>query len=240
MSIITSSVIKNRNRQIAIIGAFSALIILMGIPGLHLGYIQLNPATSLTIMHIPVILSAILAGLPGALVTGTVFGITSLVNAAANPSGVLDPLFVNPLISVLPRIVFGAFCWILFKLIDFIPHFPKSVNGAVTAFLGTLCHTCAVIGSLFVFAASQTATAMNGAGFIAVMTIILPGAMMEAAAATIVCSAVISAIFVTSVAKPKLFRMEKSNLQEENSNNGTENKDSPNAEKNTSCDNPNR
>ena len=77
MSIITSSVIKNRNRQIAIIGAFSALIILMGIPGLHLGYIQLNPATSLTIMHIPVILSAILAGLPGALVTGTVFGLTS-------------------------------------------------------------------------------------------------------------------------------------------------------------------
>ena len=215
MSIITSSVIRNRNRQIAIIGAFSALIILMGIPGLHLGYIQLNPATSLTIMHIPVILSAILAGLPGALVTGTVFGLTSLVNAAANPSGVLDPLFVNPLISVLPRILFGTFCWILFKLIDLIPHLPKSINSAVT-----LCHTTLVIGSLFVFASSKTAEAMEGAGFIAVMTVILPGAIMEAAAASSVCSAVISAIFVTSVSKSKFSRLEKDNLR------STENNDS--------------
>ncbi len=223
MSIISSSVIKNRNRQIAIIGAFSALIILMGIPGLHLGYIQLNPATSLTIMHIPVILSAILAGLPGALVTGTVFGLTSLVNAAANPSGVLDPLFVNPLISVLPRILFGTFCWILFKLIDFIPHLPKSINSAVTAFLGTLCHTTLVIGSLFVFASSKTAEAMEGAGFIAVMTVILPGAIMEAVAAIIVCSAVISAIFVTSVSKSKFSRLEKDNLRSTENNNSEAN-----------------
>lgn len=206
MSIVNSSVVRTKNRQIAIIGAFSALIILMGIPGLHLGYIQINPTTSLTIMHIPVALAAILAGLPGGLICGAVFGITSLVNAAANPSGILDPLFVNPLISVLPRMLFGAICWIFFKLLDFIPHFPKTVNAAVTAFIGSVCHTLMVIGSLFVFAASKTAEAMSGAGYLAVIAMLLPNSLMEALAATIVCAAVTAAIFISEKAKPKLFK----------------------------------
>src|SRR5574344_47368 len=85
MDIKSTSFIASRNRRIAITGAFSALIILMGIPGLHLGYIQISPTASLTIMHIPVVLTAILSGLPGAIVTGIVFGLTSLVNASANP-----------------------------------------------------------------------------------------------------------------------------------------------------------
>lgn len=206
MNIVNSSVVRTKNRQIAIIGAFSALIILMGIPGLHLGYIQISPTTSLTIMHIPVALAAILAGLPGGLITGAVFGITSLVNAAANPAGVLDPLFVNPLISVLPRMVFGVICWILFKLLDFIPHFPKTVNAGITAFVGSVCHTLMVIGSLFIFAASKTAEAMNGVGYIAVIAMLLPNSLMEALAATIVCASVTATIFISEKAKPKLFK----------------------------------
>ena len=202
------SLVASKNRRIAITGAFSALIILMGIPGLHLGYIQLSPAASLTIMHIPVILAAVLAGLPGGIVTGLVFGLTSLVNAAANPSGILDPLFVNPFCSVLPRMLFGAAAWGVFRLLSMIPVFPKALCAAVTSFLTTLLHTVMVIGSMYVFLNSQMSETMGGMGFVMVMGIILPGALLEAAAATFVCAAVTAAMSAASGKKAKIFSEE--------------------------------
>ena len=208
MKLNSISLVASKNRRIAITGAFSALIILMGIPGLHLGYIQLSPAASLTIMHIPVILAAILAGLPGGIITGLVFGLTSLVNAAANPSGILDPLFVNPFCSVLPRMLFGAAAWGVFRLLSMIPVFPKALCAAVTSFLTTLLHTVMVIGSMYVFLNSQMSETMGGMGFVMVMGIILPGALLEAAAATFVCAAVTAAMSAASGKKAKIFSEE--------------------------------
>lgn len=204
MQIQSTAVIHSRNRKIAITGAFSALIILMGIPGLHLGYIQINPTISLTIMHIPVVLAAALAGLPGAIVTSLVFGLTSLVNAAANPGGVLDPLFKYPQCSVLPRLIFGFAAYGFFAMTGLIPRVPKAINAAVSAFLSSLLHTVAVIGSLYVFLNTQTLAAMGGKGFLIIMGLVLPGAMMEAAAALLVSAAVVSAIAIGTKGKSKL------------------------------------
>lgn len=204
MNKMSSSVIVNKNKQIALTAALSALTILLGIPGLHLGYIQISPTVSLTIMHIPVVLAAILAGLPGGIVTGLIFGLTSLVNAAANPSGVLDPLFVNPLCSVLPRVLFGVVAWGIFKLVELIPHCPKSINSLVTAIVSSLVHSFAVIGSMYVFLNGKISAAMDGLGYIALMLAILPGAFLEALAAAIVCALVVASITVVSNGKSKL------------------------------------
>ena len=204
MQIQSTAVIHSRNRKIAITGAFSALIILMGIPGLHLGYVQINPTISLTIMHIPVVLAAALAGLPGAIVTSLVFGLTSLINAAANPGGVLDPLFKYPQCSVLPRLIFGFAAYGFFAMLGLIPRVPKAINAAVSAFLSSLLHTVAVIGSLYVFLNTQTLAAMGGKGFLVIMGLVLPGAMMEAAAALLVSAAVVSAIAIGTKGKSKL------------------------------------
>ena len=204
MQIQSTAVIHSRNRKIAITGEFRALIILMGIPGLHLGYVQINPTVSLTIMHIPVVLAAALAGLPGAIVTSLVFGLTSLINAAANPGGVLDPLFKYPQCSVLPRLIFGFAAYGFFAMLGLIPRIPKAINAAVSAFLSSLLHTVAVIGSLYVFLNTQTLAAMGGKGFLVIMGLVLPGAMMEAAAALFVSAAVVSAIAIGTKGKSKL------------------------------------
>lgn len=216
MQIQSTAVIHSRNRKIAITGAFSALIILMGIPGLHLGYIQINPTISLTIMHIPVVLAAALAGLPGAIVTSLVFGLTSLINAAANPGGVLDPLFKYPQCSVLPRLIFGFAAYGFFAILGLIPRIPKAINAAVSAFLSSLLHTVAVIGSLYVFLNTQTLAAMGGKGFLVIMGLVLPGAMMEAAAALLVSAAVVSAIAIGTKGKSKLTK-EMSESEKKNS-----------------------
>ena len=204
MNKISSSVVVNKNKQIAITAALSSLTILMGIPGLHLGYIQISPTISLTIMHIPVILAGILAGLPGGIVTGLIFGLTSLVNAAANPSGVLDPFFVNPLCSVLPRVIFGVVSWGIFKLIELIPYCPKSIKSLITAIFSSLIHSFVVIGSLYVFLNGKISEAMNGLGYFALMLMILPGAFLEAIAAAVVCAIVVASITIVSKGKSKL------------------------------------
>ena len=124
-------------RKLVLTAAFSALIIVLGIT--KLGLIPIGPAASITILHVPIILAACLIGLPYALFTGAVFGIMSLVQAAMSPSGVLDPLFVNPLVSVLPRMLVGLIAWALWKLFTNISKLSKeNIIGIIMVFFGLL------------------------------------------------------------------------------------------------------
>ena len=89
-----------------------------------------------------------------------------------------------------------------------IPVFPKALCAAVTSFLTTLLHTVMVIGSMYVFLNSQMSETMGGMGFVMVMGVILPGALLEAAAATFVCAAVTAAMSAASGKKAKIFSEE--------------------------------
>ena len=189
-------------RKLVLTAALSALIIVLGIT--KLGLIPLGPAASITILHVPIILAACLIGLPYALFTGAVFGIMSLVQAAMSPSGVLDPLFVNPLVSVLPRMLVGLIAWALWVAFNKIPKLPKTVSAGITAFLSTVCHTLLVIGSLYLVQGAATREGMGGMGYFAVIGVLAPQAALEAAAATIICVAVYVGLFVSSKRKSKL------------------------------------
>ena len=189
-------------RKLVLTAALSALIIVLGIT--KLGLIPLGPAASITILHVPIILAACLIGLPYALFTGAVFGIMSLVQAAMSPSGILDPLFVNPLVSVLPRMLVGLIAWALWVAFNKIPKLPKTVSAGITAFLSTVCHTLLVIGSLYLFQGAATREGMGGMGYFAVIGVLAPQAALEAVAATIICAAVYVGLFVSSKRKSKL------------------------------------
>ena len=189
-------------RKLVLTGALSALIIVLGIT--KLGLIPLGPAASITILHVPIILAACLCGLPSALFTGAVFGIMSLIQAAMSPSGVLDPLFVNPLCSVLPRMLTGLIAWALWFVFNKIPKLPKSVSAGITAFLSTVCHTLLVIGCLYLFAGTAVREGMGGMGYFAVIAVLAPQAALEALAATIICVAVYVGLFISGKRKSKL------------------------------------
>ncbi len=191
-----------RTRKLVLTAALSALIIVLGIT--KLGLIPLGPAASITILHVPIILAACLCGLPSALFTGAVFGIMSLVQAAMSPSGALDPLFVNPLVSVLPRMLTGLIAWALWFVFSKLPKMPKTVSAGITAFLSTVCHTLLVIGSLYVFQGAATREGMGGMGYFAVIGVLAPQAALEAVAATIICVAVYVGLFVSNKRKSKL------------------------------------
>ena len=58
-----------------------------------------------TILHIPVFIATTLIGLPQGILLAAVFGISSMISAFWHPWGLLDYLFQNPLVSVVPRLL---------------------------------------------------------------------------------------------------------------------------------------
>ncbi len=134
-------------RKIAIAGALSAVAVVLGVT--RLGMIPWFAGASLTIAHVPVIIGAILEGPVVGLVIGFLFGLFSLIQAAMAPSGI-DAAFVNPLISVLPRLFVGPAASLVYVLVA-----GKAAKGGraalgviVAAVAGTLTNTVLVLGAL--------------------------------------------------------------------------------------------
>ena len=196
----------NLTRRLALTGAFAALVIVLGIT--KLGFITLGPTVSITILHVPVILICMLAGLPEGRFVGATFGILSLIQASMNPSTLLDPLFVNPLFSVVPRMLVAVVAWGLWKLLNLIPHMPKAVSAAITGFLSTLAHTLLVIGFIYLFKGAYIREALGGVGYFGFIAMLGMNVIFEALAATIICVAVYAGLFIAGNRKSKLSQEE--------------------------------
>ena len=195
-----------RNKKLALTGAFSALVIVLAIT--NLGLIPIGATASITILQIPVILIVMLAGWGEGLFVGAVFGIMTLIRAAMSPSGILDPLFVNPLCSVLPRMLLAVVAWAFWKLLDKVLHCPKTISAGITGFVATVAHTLLVIGCIYIFEGADVRAAMGGMGYFAVIAALSFNAILESIASTIVCVAVYLGLFISSNKKSKLSQEE--------------------------------
>lgn len=189
-------------KKIAFIGVLGALTVLLG--STPIGLIPTPWGLNVTILHIPTILGALLLGPIGGLGIGAIFGISSMVRAISNPVG-LSIMFVNPLISILPRVLFGFTVWFVFAGLEKV-RLPKIVAAALSAVLGTLLHTTYVFLSMIVFAANDvTATAGGVKGL---FLLFLPNAISETIAAGIIVTAIVSTVYVSTGRKSKLSQVE--------------------------------
>ena len=189
------------NKKIATVGALGALTVLLGIT--PLGFIRLPWGLAITLLHIPTILGALIIGWPAGLGIGAIFGIFSLIQAASNPVG-LDALFVNPLISVLPRILFGLTVSFIFSLLSKIKILPKTIAASITAVVSTLIHTLYVSFALYGFAGKQVSELLGNTGLSAFILLLLPNATAEAITAGLVTAAVAGILYATKGKKSKL------------------------------------
>lgn len=107
-----------RNNSIYYIALYALFIALMAVftyvP--FIGYISLG-VVSMTTVHILVLTFAFLTGWKHGWAFGLIFGVFSLIKAATQPASFLDPYFVNPLISIFPRVAFAFVAGILFDLV---------------------------------------------------------------------------------------------------------------------------
>lgn len=102
-------------RQIVITGALGAISILLGVT--KLGFIPFFLGTSITILHVPVIVGAVLEGPWVGTVIGLIFGVFSLIWAYIGPNGPGDIYFQNAFISILPRLFIGLLAYLTYTLV---------------------------------------------------------------------------------------------------------------------------
>ena len=151
-------------RRLTIIGVLGAISAVLGMT--PIGFIPVGP-TNATIMHIPVIIGAILEGPVVGMLVGLIFGIFSLIRAITAPT-VISPVFYNPLVSVLPRVLIGLtayYSFILFKRLDR----KISVFALIVVWISSTLY----LGNSFVSKISQ-----YGAGTVELWEIILSGLLI--------------------------------------------------------------
>ncbi|MGM9873445.1 MAG: ECF transporter S component [Bacilli bacterium] len=105
---------NNIIKKMTINAVIIALIAIMSfVP--YIGYITIpGIGLSITIIHVIVLFAAACFGIGEGAVAGFAFGLFSLIKAASNPGSALDYYFVNPLVSILPRLVFGLVSGLVF------------------------------------------------------------------------------------------------------------------------------
>jgi hypothetical protein len=124
-----------------------ALIVVMAIVP-QLGFISLF-GVALTLIHIPVLIGALLFPKYG-WVYGLTFGLTSLFVALTRPVTPIDLLFQNPLVSVAPRLAFGALIPVVYTLSKRLTSSKNIQLGLTTASM-TLVHGVFVLSMIAVF-----------------------------------------------------------------------------------------
>jgi uncharacterized membrane protein len=181
---------NSRVQKIAMTGVLSALVIVLGLTGI--GFVTIPPV-AITVMHVPVIIGAILEGPVVGFAIGLLFGIFSLVQAAIRGT---EPMFLNPLVSILPRLFIGPVAWLVYRAIlgkgafgtgaKERPRRPvmEIIAIAASAFAGTLTNTVLVLSAFGLF---------QYLPWSALPPIVLVNSPLEIAFAIVIVIAVVSA-----------------------------------------------
>lgn len=145
---------NSKTRRLVLIGALGGISIFLGVSGL--GLIRL-PIFSLTIMHIPVIIGALLEGPVVGISVGLIFGLFSMYQNITAP-GLTSFIFWNPIVALIPRMLIGIVAYYSFKL------FKSKIKNTgvcagIAAVLGTLTNTIGVLGLTYILYLDQYAQA---------------------------------------------------------------------------------
>ena len=146
-------------RKTARLVQYALLMALLAVLGFTpLGFIMVPPV-SITILHIPVILGAVLFGPGCGALLGLEFGLISMVRAIMAPTPPIDML-VSPAASgapvqaivlcILPRVLLGVIAGALFLALKKLLR-KDSLAAGISAAAAAVCHTVGVLGCLWFF-----------------------------------------------------------------------------------------
>ena len=177
-------------RRMTIISLLSAISIMLSM--IPLGYIQIGPL-AITTMCIPVMIGGIIEGPMVGMVVGLIFGLTSMFRGMAGMAGVTGFVFINPLVSVLPRIFIGLVSYYSFKLsMKIIKN--TYVSGLIAGGMASITNTVGVLGMIYVLYAAEYAKALGqsaGTAKALLMGIATTNGIAEALGGALVVSAVV-------------------------------------------------
>ncbi len=143
-------------RELTIVGMLTGITMLLGLTGY--GFIPL-PMMKATILHVPVIIGALVAGPRVGAMVGFLFGCFSIFQAITAPV-VLSFAFLNPLISVVPRILIGIGAYYIYVALSKVIS-NKSISLGIAALAGSMINTIGVMGGIYLIYAKDFAIVRN-------------------------------------------------------------------------------
>ena len=140
---------KSSIRTLTTLGILTAIILVMAFT--PLGYIR-TPGLSVTLIHIPVIVGAIITGPGGGAVLGAVFGLTSFFQCFGMETFGTTLLSINPagtfVLCMVPRILLGVLAALLYRSFG---RLSGKTAGIWTGITATLSHTVMFMSLLSLF-----------------------------------------------------------------------------------------
>lgn len=154
---------KLTTRQLVIVSVMLAITLIMDYT--PLGVIPL-PIVAATITHLPTIVTGIILGPLAGAIVGTGMGCISMFRAMTRPTSVLSPLFMNPLISIIPRIFIGIAAYYAYVAIKGLinAHGSKvkdAISIGVGAFIGSMTNTMLVMGMIYIVYKDRVASMLG-------------------------------------------------------------------------------
>ncbi|MPW27177.1 ECF transporter S component [Alkalibaculum sp. M08DMB] len=138
------------------------------------------------VLFLPTLLTGIIYGPTSGAIMGACAGAATLLRALFFPLSPFDYFFINPLVSVLPRIFIGVVAYYVFALLRDKLKANHIISVAIGASMGTLTNTVLVVGMLYLVNGEIMVEAM-GMGFIVGLgTLFLANGIIEIVATAIV------------------------------------------------------
>ena len=163
-------------RQVVVAGVVGGVALFLGATRLGLIPVPIPLIGNATIMHIPAIVGGVLEGPVVGILAGLIFGIFSFLYAES-------PVFANPLVAILPRLLIGVVAWAVFVGLR---RFSVDLASVAAGLLGSLANTVGVVGLAVLF----------GLLPLSIVPVILPQAIAEAVLAAVVTVVVVRGVML--------------------------------------------
>ncbi len=163
-------------RQVVVAGVVGGVALFLGATRLGLIPVPIPLIGNATIMHIPAIVGGVLEGPVVGILAGLIFGIFSFLYAES-------PVFANPLVAILPRLLIGVVAWAVFVGLR---RFSVDLASVAAGLLGSLANTVGVVSLAVLF----------GLLPLSIVPVILPQAIAEAVLAAVVTVVVVRGVML--------------------------------------------
>ncbi|MCL2855415.1 MAG: ECF transporter S component [Defluviitaleaceae bacterium] len=145
---------SDKTRTLVATAILCGITVIMSLP--FVGTLIL-PVVAGTLAFIPAMVAAMMLGFWPGVTVAFVAGAASMIRGFFMP-GLLAPYFVNPLVSIFPRVMIAVMAWLVFNAL-MKTGLPKAVkppvSAAFAAAVGSLTNTALVLGSIYLYHASS-------------------------------------------------------------------------------------
>lgn len=163
-------------RQVVVAGVVGGVALFLGATRLGLIPVPIPLIGNATIMHIPAIVGGVLEGPIVGILAGLIFGIFSFLYAES-------PVFANPVVAILPRLLIGVVAWAVFVGLR---RFSVDLASVAAGLLGSFANTVGVLGLAVLF----------GLLPLSIVPVVLPQAIAEAVLAAVVTVVVVRGVML--------------------------------------------